>query len=140
MEFNWSEFPIAALTRSTLLLIAGYVIARLVRRVVRALPAHAFSPNILLLFQRGSFYLIFGLFVVMAVQQAGFDLTVILGAAGILSVAVGFASQTSASNLISGLFLIGERAFEVGGCHQGGGDVHGRGAVNRSFVSQDSNV
>ena len=31
-----------------------------------------------------------------------------------LSVAVGFASQTSASNIISGLFLIGERPFSVG--------------------------
>ena len=37
-----------------------------------------------------------------------------LGAAGILTVALGFASQTSASNLISGLFLIGEGSFEIG--------------------------
>jgi small-conductance mechanosensitive channel len=37
-----------------------------------------------------------------------------LGAAGILTVALGFASQTSASNLISGMFLIGEGSFEVG--------------------------
>jgi small-conductance mechanosensitive channel len=35
-------------------------------------------------------------------------------AAGILTVALGFASQTSASNLISGLFLIGEGSFEIG--------------------------
>ena len=38
----------------------------------------------------------------------------LLGAAGVLSVAIGFASQTSASNLVSGLFLIGERPFGVG--------------------------
>lgn len=38
----------------------------------------------------------------------------LLGAAGILSVAIGFASQTSASNLISGLFLLSERPFGVG--------------------------
>lgn len=31
-----------------------------------------------------------------------------------LSVALGFASQTSASNLISGLFLIGEQPFKLG--------------------------
>ena len=36
---------------------------------------------------------------------------VLLGAAGILTVALGFASQTSASNVISGLFLLGERPF-----------------------------
>ena len=44
-------------------------------------------------------------------HQLGFQLGVLLGAAGMLSVAIGFASQTSASNLISGLFLIAERPF-----------------------------
>src|SRR5690606_3033117 len=44
----------------------------------------------------------------------GFSLSVLLGAAGVLSVALGFASQTSASNLISGLFLIGEQPFQLG--------------------------
>ena len=39
---------------------------------------------------------------------------VLLGTAGILTVAVGFASQTSASNVISGLFLITERPFSIG--------------------------
>lgn len=44
----------------------------------------------------------------------GFKLGVLLGAAGILTVAIGFASQTSASNLISGLFLLAERPFQIG--------------------------
>jgi small-conductance mechanosensitive channel len=49
-----------------------------------------------------------------SLKEAGFKLSVFLGAAGILTVALGFASQTSASNLISGMFLIGEGSFEVG--------------------------
>jgi small-conductance mechanosensitive channel len=40
-----------------------------------------------------------------SLREAGFKLSVFLGAAGILTVALGFASQTSATNLISGLFL-----------------------------------
>ena len=44
----------------------------------------------------------------------GLDLSVLVGAAGLVTVAVGFASQTSASNLISGLFLVAERPFVVG--------------------------
>ncbi|MEJ2582107.1 MAG: mechanosensitive ion channel family protein [Acidobacteriota bacterium] len=47
-------------------------------------------------------------------SQLGINLGVLLGAAGILTVAVGFASQTSASNLVSGLFLMMERPFIVG--------------------------
>jgi small-conductance mechanosensitive channel len=39
----------------------------------------------------------------------------------VLSVAVGFASQTSASNIISGLFLIAEQPFKVGDVIQIGG-------------------
>lgn len=49
-----------------------------------------------------------------ALKQVGFDLSVLMGAAGILTVAVGFASQTSASNLVSGLFLLAERPFQIG--------------------------
>jgi small-conductance mechanosensitive channel len=47
-------------------------------------------------------------------QQFGFNLGAVLGAAGIAGVAIGFASQTSLSNLISGLFIVGERPFEKG--------------------------
>ena len=49
-----------------------------------------------------------------ALRQVGFDLSVLLGAAGIFTVAIGFASQTSASNLVSGLFLLAERPFQIG--------------------------
>ena len=51
---------------------------------------------------------------ISALRELGFDLSVMLGAAGILSVAIGFASQTSASNLISGIFLMLERPFSIG--------------------------
>ncbi|MFB6263505.1 MAG: mechanosensitive ion channel family protein [Bradymonadaceae bacterium] len=64
--------------------------------------------------RRASFYVVAGLFIASAVSELGFDLRVLLGAAGILTVAIGFASQTSASNVISGLFLLGERPFAVG--------------------------
>ena len=37
-----------------------------------------------------------------------------LGAAGIAGIAIGFAAQTSVSNVISGLFVITERAFKIG--------------------------
>jgi len=46
-----------------------------------------------------------------ALDQFGVPLSTILGAAGIASVAIGFAAQTSLSNLISGIFLIWEKPF-----------------------------
>ena len=47
-------------------------------------------------------------------SELGVNLTALLGAAGIVGIAVGFASQTSVSNIISGLFLLGEKPFTVG--------------------------
>jgi small-conductance mechanosensitive channel len=44
----------------------------------------------------------------------GIDLSGLLGAAGIAGVAIGFAAQTSVSNVISGLFVMTERAFKLG--------------------------
>jgi small-conductance mechanosensitive channel len=70
------------------------------------------------------------LFVASALRELGFSLGVLLGAAGVLSVAIGFASQTSASNLISGLFLIGERPF-------GAGDVIKVGDTTGEVLSVD---
>lgn len=47
-------------------------------------------------------------------QDLGFSLAPLLGAAGIFGVAIAFASQTSVSNIISGLFLIAEKSFALG--------------------------
>lgn len=53
------------------------------------------------------------LLILSILTQLGFKVSTILGAAGIAGVAIGFAAQTSLSNLISGIFLIWERPFEV---------------------------
>ena len=47
-------------------------------------------------------------------HQLGLNLTTFLGAAGIASIAIGFAAQTSLSNVISGVFLYWEKPFELG--------------------------
>jgi small-conductance mechanosensitive channel len=102
-----------AVLRAALYLIAGALLGRFARfGIARALP-HVEVGQRLLLANIGS-YAIFGLFAISAMRQFGFDFTVLLGAAGIVTLAIGFASQTSASNLISGLFLVLERAVQPG--------------------------
>jgi small-conductance mechanosensitive channel len=92
----------------------GLILARLVAYALRRAFKEPPDPHRATLIQRGVYYLLLVLFSVAALRELGFDLSVLLGAAGILTVAIGFASQTSMSNLISGLFLIGERPFVVG--------------------------
>lgn len=53
--------------------------------------------------------------VVMVVfDSLGFDLTALLGTAGVVGIALGFAAQTSTSNIVSGFFLLSEKPFSVG--------------------------
>ena len=61
--------------------------------------------------RRTAFYAVLSLGVISALRELGFELNALLGAAGVMTVAIGFAAQTSTSNLIAGLFLIGERPF-----------------------------
>ncbi len=112
-EYITAEQSFAVL-RAILLIGAGLLLARFVAGVVRRLAADRLEPTQEVLFRRAAYYLVLILFMVAALHQLGFNLGVLLGAAGILSVALGFASQTSASNLVSGLFLIAERPFEIG--------------------------
>jgi len=44
----------------------------------------------------------------------GFNASALLGAAGVIGIAVGFAAQTAVSSFISGFFLISEKPFQVG--------------------------
>ncbi len=91
----------------------GVVLGRLAGNGLARLFADADAQRAMII-RRASLYGIAGLFTASALMELGFDLGVLLGAAGILTVAIGFASQTSASNVISGLFLLGERPFAVG--------------------------
>lgn len=47
-------------------------------------------------------------------RAAGVDLTALIATAGVATIAIGFAAQTSLGNLISGIFLLIDRPFEVG--------------------------
>ncbi len=100
--------------RAIILVVLGLLLASLSARLTaRALRARL-TPQLLQLARRGVFYGLLGVFIAAALAELGFSIGVIMGAAGVLTVALGFASQTTASNLISGLFLIGERSFEIG--------------------------
>ena len=116
--------------QALLIFFVGLVVAKVATSFSIKLLKKKFTIHEIQLFRRGIFYGILSLFVFSALNQMGFNLSVLLGAAGIFSVALGFASQTSASNLISGLFLLGERPFSVG-------DIIRVGATSGEVLSID---
>ena len=50
----------------------------------------------------------------MVIRELNYDLTALFGAAGVVGIIIGVASQTSIGNIISGLFLVSEKSFELG--------------------------
>lgn len=94
--------------------LIGFITARLISNTFIRTIGLRFNAHQRMVWRRGIFYTIFIFFIIAALKEAGFKVSIFLGAAGILTVALGFASQTSATNLISGLFLIGEGSFEIG--------------------------
>ncbi|MEM1243293.1 MAG: mechanosensitive ion channel domain-containing protein [Pseudomonadota bacterium] len=87
--------------------------------------------------------LIIGLFSLSALQVIGFKFGVLLGAAGIFTLAIGFASQLAVSNIISGLFLYYERPFKIGetiAINNVKGKVYSIGALAVSLLCSDNTL
>lgn len=112
-----------AVARAGATLVVGLILARLLARGTGKLVGSRAGPQQTMLARRLVFYIVGSLVVLSALDQIGINLGFLLGAAGILTVALGFASQTSASNLISGLFLMAENPFGVGDYLRIGGVV-----------------
>jgi len=128
-SFNISEFMDAgrllAVVRAVIILVVGMMAAGIISRLLGRLAEKRLDRQHYMLVKRFSYYGLTVLVLLSFLKQLGFDLHVLLGAAGILTVAIGFASQTSMSNLISGLFVVIERPFVVGDSIRIGGSTTG---------------
>ncbi|MFW5927484.1 MAG: mechanosensitive ion channel family protein [Wenzhouxiangella sp.] len=100
--------------RALTLVAIGVILASLASRLTVRMLRRRMTVHGKQILRRAVFFAILGIFIAAALAELGFSIGVIMGAAGVLTIAIGFASQTTASNLISGLFLIGEHSFEVG--------------------------
>ena len=105
---------IAALVRAVFVFLVGLVLARGVVGVIRRSVTSNMREQHAMLVSRVAYGLLLLVVLSTTLHQLGFQLGVVLGAAGVLSVALGFASQTAASNIISGAFLIAEEPFQLG--------------------------
>lgn len=100
--------------RFALTLVIGIPLLYLATRATSRLLTKHVSAHAGAIVSKGLFYVGIVILILTSLRELNFDLTAILGAAGIVGVAVGFASQTSLSNIISGLFLVWERPFQIG--------------------------
>jgi small-conductance mechanosensitive channel len=102
-----------SLVRIAVLLVIGlpfvFFLSKFVKRVIAK--RLSLQPSVIagkIVYYAGVFIIFFS-----TLNELGFNLNTLLGAAGIVGIAVGFASQTSVSNIISGVFLMLERPFVI---------------------------
>lgn len=94
--------------------MAGFFLLRFLSALLNRVTRKYLSQQYSMLLRKAIQYTgaVIVLFIILSVL--GLKITALLGAAGIVGIAVGFAAQTSMSNLISGLFLISEKPFQIG--------------------------
>lgn len=99
---------------SVMIVVFGFLGVGILSRLLIRPWAGKLSPQSRLVLRKAISYSLFTFITLMVLNQFHFNLGTLLGAAGIAGIAVGFAAQTSLSNMISGFFLLVERPFQVG--------------------------
>lgn len=99
-------------------IVLGIIITLYICRIIGKISEKHTSKHHSQLLRRITFYIGVALSFIFPLKISGADVTGLLGAAGIaagiLTAAIAFASQTSISNFLSGVFLLVEKPFEVG--------------------------
>lgn len=91
-----------------------YLLYRLTRKVLKRIPAPKMTAQAQNAVRKAAKYLFFTLCFFYILGIFGIRLNGLLGAAGIAGIAIGFAAQTSFSNIISGFFLLTEKTLKTG--------------------------
>ncbi|HEV2523820.1 MAG TPA: mechanosensitive ion channel family protein [Gammaproteobacteria bacterium] len=112
------DFDFFFILRLSSYIVIGILLTLYICRFVGKVSARHFSAHHSQLLRRITFYIGLVLSFVFPLRASGVNVTGLLEAAGIaagiVTAAVAFASQTSISNFLSGMFLIVEKPFEVG--------------------------
>ena len=100
--------------RIMFILVAGVGSIHLISYMVRRSLYKHLSRQSMMLVSRTIIYTGYIGLVLIVIRELNYDLTALFGAAGVVGIVIGVASQTSIGNIISGLFLVSEKSFELG--------------------------
>jgi len=118
MNFDWSKYFNAAtferLLSIVILAVAGLIILYTIAFIVRKILPEKWSKQRKMIINRAVLYTGFVVLFFIIVAELKIDLTAVFGAAGVIGIVVGIASQTSIGNIVSGFFLVSEKSFEIG--------------------------
>ena len=94
-------------------LVVGLLCFRIIAFIVARITKRHLTPQASMIIRKVIFYTGIVIVILVVLRQAGVSLAGLLGAAGVVGIALGFAAQKSISNLISGIFLVSEKPFAI---------------------------
>ena len=112
---NYVTIPyIMKLVAIAIVLVVLFVLYRIIIRMLKSIPEDKLKPQISGLIEKIITYLYYIAVFMYILGLFGIKFSAVWGAAGIAGIAIGFAAQTSVSNIISGLFIVGDHAMQIG--------------------------
>ena len=109
---TWSN--LFKLLGGILVLLVMWIVYRIILRTIKKSSSAKMNSHKQQMLSHFVKYIFYILVVLEVLSLLGIKLSALLGAAGIAGVAIGFAAQTSVSNLISGLFVLTEGSIKIG--------------------------
>ncbi len=95
-------------------LLSLYLAGLFARMTKRVMTRRKEDRELTMLITRIVRWTVVGLGIILALEQAGQDVTALLTGLGILGFTVGFALQDVSANLVSGILLLFEQPFDIG--------------------------
>ena len=111
---NFDIIPYLPFIRILAIVVVGLPLVMWLSRYVQNKLSRYMTPHFTVLVSQAIFYAGMVLIAITVLKNLGFELSAFLGTAGIVGITLGFAAQTSISNIISGVFLLIEDTFQVG--------------------------
>ena len=99
---------------SIVAILVFYTLYRIIKRIIKKRVAVKMEPHNAQMLSKAISYVFYILMGMYILSLFGIDLKAIWGAAGVAGLAIGFAAQTSVSNIISGLFVVSEKTLKIG--------------------------
>ena len=118
MNFDWTKYfnaeTIEKALRIGIILVVGIVIITLLGLIMKKLLPQKLSQQRKMIVNRFVRYSAIVILFSVIVSELDINLAAIFGAAGVIGIVVGVASQTSIGNIVSGFFMVSEKSFEIG--------------------------
>jgi len=115
MNYSWLIDWAFKVLRIAVIVSGGWIVVHYIQKKIQHYLTSIYHDTLRVYILSKLFYYM-GMFIIIiaVLYELNFNITALLGAAGVFGVAAGFAAQTSMANIISGLFLMLERPFQLG--------------------------